>query len=184
MDALIRNWWMLAVRGVLGVVFGLVAIVYIHITLGEFVLLFGAYVFLDGLCSIASALRAAERVTVAWPLLLEGGVSVVLGVLAWGSPQISRGLLYLIATWGIITGILEIVAAVRLSRASSTQWFLALAGVSSVLVGMLLMGLPSAGAAAVVRLIGLYALVFGGMVLIAAFRLRGGRAAIPLLDAR
>ena len=175
---------MLAVRGVLGIMFGLVAILYIRITLGEFVLLFGAYVLLDGLCSIASALRAAARVTAAWPVLLEGAVSVVLGVLAWVSPHMSRGLLYLIATWGIITGILEIVAAVRLSRASSSQWFLALAGVSSVLVGMLLMGLPSAGSASVVRLIGIYALVFGGMILIAAFRLRGGRAAIPLLAGR
>ena len=181
MEALIRNWWLLALRGVLALVFGLTAIFYTRLTLGEFVLLFGLYVFLDGLGSIVSALRASERVTAAWPLLLEGSVSVMLGVLAWVSPGVSQTVLYLIATWGIITGILEIIAAVRLVQPSTTQWLLALSGVSSVLIGMLLLGLPAAGAASAVKLLGIYAFVFGGMILIASFRLRGGRGVLPLL---
>jgi uncharacterized membrane protein HdeD (DUF308 family) len=184
MDALIRSWWLLALRGVLALVFGLAAIFHTRITLGEFVLLFGLYVVLDGLGSIVSAMRADDGALAGWPLLLEGGVSVALGVIAWVSPRISPTLLFLIATWGIITGILEIVAAVKLPQPSTTQWCLALSGVSSVLIGMLLLGLPAAGVASIIRLLGLYAFVFGGLILAAAFRLRTGRGTVPLLAPR
>jgi uncharacterized membrane protein HdeD (DUF308 family) len=184
MDALIKSWWLLALRGVLALVFGLAAIFHTRMTLGEFVLLFGLYVFLDGLGSIVSAMRAGAGPATAWPLLLEGSVSVALGVIAWVSPRISPTLLYLIATWGIITGVLEIVAAVKLPQPSTTQWCLALSGVSSVLIGMLLLGLPAAGLASIVRLLGLYAFVFGGLILAAAFRLRTGGPAVPLLAPR
>lgn len=107
-----------------------------------------------------------------------------LGVVAWASPGISPAVLFLIATWGIITGILEITAAMRLPRPSTSQWCLALSGVSSVLIGMLLLGLPAAGMASVVRLLGLYALVFGGLLVVAAFRLRAGSGVVPLFATR
>lgn len=178
MDGLRRTWWLLTARGVLALAFGLVAI-FFRVTLGEVVLLFGLYVFFDGLGSIVSALRSGAGVKASWPLLLEGAVSVVLGVIAWNSPFISPALLYLIATWGIITGILEIVSAVRMPKPSTIQWCLALSGVSSVLIGMLLLGLPAAGAASVVRVLGVYGFVFGALILIAAFRLRAGGGAIP-----
>ena len=178
MDGLRKSWWLLAVRGVLALAFGVVAI-FSRVTLGEVVLLFGLYVFLDGLGSIVSALRSGAGVNASWPLLLEGVVSVFLGAIAWGWPHVSPMLLYLIATWGIITGILEFVAAVRLPKSSTAQWCLALSGVSSVLIGMLLLGLPAAGVASVVRLLGLYAFVFGALILVAAFRLRAGEAAVP-----
>ena len=179
-----KSWWLLALRGVLALAFGLTAIISTRLTLGEFVLLFGLYVFLDGLGSIVSAMRSGTGALAAWPLLVEGGVSVALGVIAWVSPHISATLLYLIATWGIITGIVEIVAAVKLPRRSTTQWCLALSGVSSVLIGMLLLGLPAAGVASIVRLLGLYAFVFGALILVAAFRLRAGGAAVPHLTLR
>ena len=109
---------------------------------------------------------------------------VVLGAIAWGSPHISPTLLYLIATWGIITGILEIVSTVRLPKPSTSQWCLALSGVSSVLIGMLLLGLPAAGQASVVRLLGLYAFVFGALILVAAFHLRAGGGVVPSVVSR
>ena len=87
MDALIKNWWLLALRGVLALVFGLAAVFYTRVTLGEFVLLFGFYVFLDGLGSVVSAIRSGGGMA-AWPLLLEGGVSVALGVVTWVAPRI------------------------------------------------------------------------------------------------
>ena len=183
-DGLRKSWWLLAARGVLALAFGLIAIVSVRITLGEFVLLFGLYVFLDGLGSIVSALRSGAAVAVSWPLLLEGAVSVALGVIAWGSPRISPTLLYLIATWGIVTGILEIVSAVRLPRPSTGQWCLALSGASSVLIGMLLLGVPAAGATSIVRLLGFYAFAFGALILVASFRLRAGEAAVPRLAHR
>ncbi|MBI2157644.1 MAG: DUF308 domain-containing protein [Candidatus Rokubacteria bacterium] len=174
-SALVSNWWMLAVRGVLAVLFALAALVWARVTLGEFVLLFGSYLLLDGLLAVASALRSAERFSQAWPLLLEGAVSVVLGVLAWVSPHISWAVLFLIASWGIITGVLEIVAAVGLRPDLTSQWLLALSGVSSLVLGMLLLALPGAGSVWVVRIVGVYALTFGVLLVAAAFRLRGGR---------
>ena len=176
--ALARNWWMLAIRGVLAVLFGLGALLWPHITLGEFVLLFGAYIFVDGLVAIASALRAAERLSQGWPLLLEGGVSSALGILAWASPMIPLALLYVIASWGIITGVLEIAAAIGLGLELTVRWLLGLSGVSSILLGMFLMVLPGAGAIEVVRVVGVYALVFGALVLGSAFRLRDWRSGI------
>jgi uncharacterized membrane protein HdeD (DUF308 family) len=174
-SALVSNWWMLAMRGVLAVLFALAALVWARITLGEFVLLFGSYLLLDGLLAVASAIRSAERFTQAWPLLLEGAVSVALGVLAWVSPHISWAVLFLIASWGIITGVLEIVAAVGLRPDATSQWLLALSGVSSLVLGMLLLALPGAGSVWVVRIVGVYALTFGVLLVAAAFRLRGGR---------
>ncbi len=138
-------------------------------------LLFGSYLLIDGLLAVASTIRAAERFTQGWPLLLEGAVSVVLGVLAWVSPNIPWVLLFLIASWGIITGVLEIVAAIGLRPDLTSQWLLALSGVSSLVLGMLLLAVPGAGSVWVVRIIGVYALIFGGLLLTAAFRLRGWR---------
>lgn len=174
-SALVRNWWMLALRGVVAVLFALAALVWAKITLGEFVLLFGSYLLIDGLLAIASAIRAAERFTQAWPLLLEGVVSIALGVLAWVSPHISWAVLFLIASWGIITGVLEIVVAVGLRPDPTSQWLLTLSGVSSLVLGMLLLALPGAGSVWVVRIVGAYALAFGALLVAAAFRLRGGQ---------
>lgn len=182
MEALTRNWWILALRGALAVLFGLVALLSPTLMLGAFVLLFGTYVLLDGLGSIACALRAVERVKAAWPLLVEGVVSVALGVMAW-VPRISLRQLYIIATWGLITGALEIIAASSVSHTTAGRWFLMLAGVSSVVIGGILFVLPIAGADEVRRFIGLYALIFGGAVLAASLHLRAGRAARPLAAA-
>lgn len=102
-------------------------------------------------------------------------MSVVLGVLAWVSPNIPWVLLFLIASWGIITGVLEIVAAIGLRPDLTSQWLLALSGVSSLVLGMLLLAVPGAGSVWVVGIIGVYALIFGGLLLTAAFRLRGWR---------
>lgn len=176
--ALVRSWWMLGTRGVVAVLFGLAALLWRDITLGEFVLLFGAYVFVDGLVAIVSAFRAAERLAQGWPLLVEGGVSVILGVIAWAFPMIPFTLLYLIASWGIVTGVLAIVAAMGLALEPTGRWLLGSAGASSVLLGMILMMLPAAGAIEVVRMVGVYALVFGVLVLMLAVRLRGWRGGL------
>ncbi len=99
-------------------------------------------------------------------------MSATLGVLAWVAPFISWALLFLIASWGIITGVLEIVLATRLRSDATSQWLFLLSGVMSVVLGMVLLALPGAGSIWVVRLIGVYALVFGGLLLTAAFSLR------------
>ncbi len=173
--ALARDWWIVGVRGVFAVLFGVAALLWPAITLGAFVLLFGAYAFADGIFAIASAVRGRAWVRRAWPVLLEGVVSATLGVLAWTFPMIPRRVLYLIAAWGIATGVLELAAAIGMARDATKRWLLGLSGLLSVLLGTLLLVLPQAGDRHVVTVVGIYAVAFGGLLVAAAFRLRDAR---------
>jgi uncharacterized membrane protein HdeD (DUF308 family) len=171
-SSLSRTWWILALRGLLALLFGVAALTWPRITLGGLVLGFGTYALVDGLAALTQWIRATERPWQGTALFLEGAVSVSLGIIAWGWPfTISPVLLYWIATWGILTGVLELVAAVWLLRDPTAQWLFGLAGVSSMLLGMLLMLLPRAGTE-IVRLVGLYAVTFGVLTFLAAFWLR------------
>jgi uncharacterized membrane protein HdeD (DUF308 family) len=162
MIVLARNWWALVLRGLLGVLFGLAAFVWPGISLAALVLLFGAYALLDGIVAVIGAVRAAERHGRWLPLLLEGIVGVVVGVLTFIWPAITAlALLYLIAAWALLTGIFELAAAVRLRREVDNEWLLGLAGVASIGFGLILAAFPGAGALAAVWIIGAYALMFG-----------------------
>ena len=174
MQTLVANWWALALRGLIGVVFGLLAIASPGLTLTALVLLYGAYAFLDGVLALVAAVRAAERHGRWGWLALEGLAGIGAGIVTFAWPGITAiVLLYLIAAWALVTGILEIAAAVRLRSEIKGEWALVLAGVASVVFGVLLFLYPSAGALAVVWLIGAYALLFGLLMLVLAFRLRG-----------
>ncbi|SRR5579883_716814 len=170
---LARNWWALAIRGLAAIVFGIAAFVVPNITLVVLVALFGAYALVDGLFAVVAAVQAAERHARWWPLLVEGAAGILLGVLTFVWPGLTALLLlYLIATWAILTGIAEIVAALRLRREIAGEWLLGLSGVLSLLFGLLLIAFPGTGALAVVWLIGAYALVFGVVLTGLALRLR------------
>jgi uncharacterized membrane protein HdeD (DUF308 family) len=181
LSPLSRGWRLLALRGAWALLFGVAALVWPGVTLGALVLGFGTYALIDGLAALAQSIRAAERPRQGIPLFLEGAVSVGLGIVAWGWPfAISPGLLYWIAIWGGLTGVLELLAAVGLLREPTAQWLFGLAGASSILLGVVLMLLPRAGTGAIVRLLGLYAVTFGVLTVLAAFWLRpaGGRASL------
>ena len=167
---LARHWWALALRGVFAVPFGLLTFLIPGITLFTLVLLFGAYAILDGIFDIVSAVRAPGR---HWPLVLEGVVGIIIGILTFLWPGITTMvLLYLIAFWAIFTGVLEIVAGIRLREVIANEWLLILMGVLSVLFGFLILIFPGAGALAIVIWIGAYALLFGIMLIALAFLLR------------
>src|SRR3954453_9889214 len=162
----------LAVRGIFAVIFGLVALLWPGITLWALVLLFGAYAFADGIFAIVAAFRQEDR-GVRWLVLLEGVLGVVLGVLTFLWPgTVALALLYIIAAWAIITGILEIAAAVGLRRVIPGEWALIVGGVASVIFGVLLAVWPREGLLALVWIFGIYALVFGVMQLVLAYRVR------------
>jgi uncharacterized membrane protein HdeD (DUF308 family) len=173
--ALVRHWWLLGMRGIIALVFGAVALLWPGIGLGTFVLLFGTYAFVDGIIAVFCAFGAAERLTQSWPVLLEGIVSVTLGVLAWVWPRLSLQVLYVVATWGLITGALELGGAAMLRLDLTSRSLLVLGGASSVLLAAFLMAIPGAVAVDVVRAVGFYAVVFGALVLAASLRLRQRR---------
>jgi uncharacterized membrane protein HdeD (DUF308 family) len=175
---LVRNWWMMAIRGGLAIAFGLAVLLWPGVTLSDVVVLFGVYAVLDGAWTIGAGARASARLFDAWPVVLEGAVSVALGLLALLWPFVPRGVVYVLAGWGLITGVLELVAAVRLPREGAGHWLLGTAGLSSLFLAGLILLLPRADSDVVVRVIATYAQVFGSVLLLAAllFARRAGPA--------
>ncbi|MFO0574530.1 MAG: HdeD family acid-resistance protein [Polyangia bacterium] len=164
------GWRALALRGALSIVFGVLALIWPGLTLATLVLLFGAYSLADGAFAIVAALRRHAR---SWPLVVEGAVGIAAGLGAFLWPGLTAlALVYLIAAWAVVTGALEIAAAVRLRRVIQGEWLLALSGVASIALGLLLMARPGLGALALVGLLAAYAIVFGGLLLGLALRLR------------
>ena len=175
---LARHWWVIALRGLAAVVFGVLAFAWPGITLAVLVLLFGAYALVDGILAIVVAVRGGtdHRLFMG----LEGVVGVLAGLATFVFPGLTAlVLLYIIAFWAILTGILEVVAAVRLRQAITNEWGLIIGGVLSVLFGIVLIASPGAGALAVVFLIGFYAVLFGVTLLMLSWRLRSHAQQLP-----
>jgi uncharacterized membrane protein HdeD (DUF308 family) len=169
-----RNyWWILAIRGLLAVLFGLAAFLWPGLTLLVLVLLFGAYALIDGVIAVVVSLQERRVFARWWVLLLEGLVGIAAGVVAFVWPGITAlALLYVIAAWAIVTGVLEIVTAFSARLPLAIEWTLALAGILSVALGVLLAILPGPGLLGLVWLIGIYAIVFGVLLIVRAFQFR------------
>lgn len=166
------SWWAWVLRGLAAIIFGVLAFVWPGITLTALVFLWGAYALVDGGFAIAAGVKAYGENKRWWVLLLEGILSVVAGVLAFAIPGITAlVLLILIGAWAIVTGAFEIAAAIQLRKYIKGEWLLALAGIASALFGILMFVNPSAGAVAVVWLIGAYAVVFGFLLVALGLRL-------------
>jgi uncharacterized membrane protein HdeD (DUF308 family) len=173
LETLTRYWWAVLLRGVIAVLFGLAALIWPDITLLALVILFGAYALVDGIINLGTAIFGGPNVSRRGWLVFEGIAGVILGVLTFAWPDITAlVLLWVIAAWALVTGVLEIVAAVRLRREIQGEWMLAIGGALSVLFGILLAVWPAAGALTVVILIGIYAIVFGGALIGLGLRLR------------
>lgn len=170
---LARNWWALVLRGLFAVLFGIMALAWPGITLGALVLLYGAYALADGVFAIAAVMAGRTGGRPWWSLLVEGLVGIAVGIMTFAWPGITAlVLLYLIAAWAFVTGIFEIVAAIRLREEIRGEWLLALSGILSVLFGLALVIWPGAGAVALVWVIGAYAIAFGALLIALGFRLR------------
>jgi uncharacterized membrane protein HdeD (DUF308 family) len=172
-NVLVHNWGMVALRGVVALLFGLLTLFNPGITLVTLVLFFGAYAFADGIFTIIGAIANRHEEPHWVGLLLAGLVGILAGIATFLLPGITaRVLLLLIAAWAIIVGISEIVAAIRLRKLITGEWLLVLAGLLSLAFGVFVILAPGAGALAVVLWIGAYALVSGIVLLALAFRLR------------
>jgi uncharacterized membrane protein HdeD (DUF308 family) len=147
METLARNWWLLVVRGVLAVIFGILAFALPGPTVLALVILFAAYMAVDGIMAIVLAIRRAQQRREWWALVLEGiaGLAVAVITVIW--PDVTAlALLYLIAAWALVTGVMEIVAAVRLRKVIRGEFFLGLAGVASIAFGIIAIVFPRQGA--------------------------------------
>jgi uncharacterized membrane protein HdeD (DUF308 family) len=173
---LARHWWVLALRGLLAVVLGVLALIWPSTTVRALVILFAIYALVDGLFSLFSALTNGPRRAGWWLLLTEALAGIGTGILALIWPQITAyAFLYLIAAWAIMTGVFELVAALRLRREVEGEWALALAGAVSIVLGLLLAWRPGSGLVAVAWFVGAYAIIFGALLIVLSLRLRGLR---------
>jgi uncharacterized membrane protein HdeD (DUF308 family) len=161
-------------RGGIAILFGLAAFLRPGITLVALILLFGAYALVDGVFAIVGTFGGATGQTPRWLLLVEGVVGILAGLIAFVFPGLTAfALLYVIAAWAIFTGVLEMLTAIRLRQEITGEWALILGGIFSVIFGLLLAVLPGVGILSLIWLIGAYAVAFGVLLLIAAFRVRG-----------
>ena len=167
-----KHWWLLLLRGIAAIIFGLLAWALPAITLWAVVLLFGAYAIVDGVVAIVNSFSGAGSQH-RWSTLLMGLVGVGAGVVAFGWPGITAiALLWVIAVWAVFTGILEITAAFGLPAPTGDRWLLGLAGGASTAFGVLLVTRPGAGLLTLVWLLGFYGVFYGVLAIIASFKLR------------
>jgi uncharacterized membrane protein HdeD (DUF308 family) len=168
-----RDWWLLALRGMAAIMFGLLALIWPGITLLTLIYLFGAYALANGILSFAVALKARRGRHHSGSLIFGGIISIVTALIAFFLPGITAlGLVLLIAAFAFVNGISEIAAAIRLRKVITNEWLLVLTGILSLIFGIILSVMPGAGALALVLWIGAWMIVIGILLLILAFRVR------------
>ena len=172
LQPLVKNWWMMAGRGVLSVLFGAAITLWRLPVFDAVVISFGTYAIADGILAIAAALRAGRPQMTGWPVALEGVISIALGVLAFVWPHLPRGAIGVLVAWGLLTGMCELVAAARLPRQLAAHWLVATAGAFSIFLALAVLALPHAGSDRVALALGVYAIVFGIVILLTSLRFR------------
>ena len=167
------TWWVLMLRGVLAIVFGVLTWRQPEISVTLLILFFGAYILADGVLGVYSAVAGRKDHDDWWVLLIWALISVGVGVLTFLAPGITAlALLFYIAIWAIATGVLQILAGIRLRKQIQGEWLLILGGLASVIFGVFMMAQPVAGALAMAWLIALYAVLFGVLLVLLALRVR------------
>ncbi len=162
-----RNWGWVVLRGVVAVLFGVLAFAWPGMTLAALVIVWGAYALADGVLALISAWQVRDQGgSPFWSLVLLGLCGIAAGVVTFIWPAMTAiTLLMLIAAWAVVTGILEIVAAIALRKEIEGEWRLGLSGVLSVIFGVIMFAAPGAGALALIWVIAAYAIVFGALVI-------------------
>lgn len=172
LHGLAKNWWAVLLRGIASIVFGVLAFAWPGITLWTLIILYGAYALVDGLFALYAAVTgngAAPR----WWMAAVGIAGVLAGIVAFAWPGLTAlTLVMLIGAWAVVSGIFEIVGAIRLRKEIDNEWMLILHGVLTVIFGALLLAMPGAGALAMVWVIGAYAIAAGILLALLSFRLK------------
>ena len=170
--ALAKNWWLLLLRGIAAIIFGLLAFAWPGLTLLTLILFYGAFALVDGVLAIAAAITGGVPGS-RWWLAIVGLLGIAAGLLTFLTPGLTAlVLLFFIAGWAIVTGVFEIIGAIKLRKEIDNEWLLILSGIISVLFGVGMMLAPGAGALALVWVIGAYSVVLGVIFVALAFRLK------------
>ncbi len=170
-----RNWWMLLVRGFAAILLGIAALIVPGITLSALVTVFAAYLFVDGFFLIVSAITRMSYPRW-WLTLLEGVLGILAGISAFLFPGAAvLTFFYIVAAWAVITGAFQIVNAIELRRQIDNEWWMILGGAISILWGGLLLARPAEGILTLLWLFAVAAILFGVMLILLAFRVRGMR---------
>jgi uncharacterized membrane protein HdeD (DUF308 family) len=170
-----KYWWVMLLRGLLAIAFGVMAIVWPGLTLFWMIWLFGVYAIVDGVLEIWSGIRNRYRHDRWWTEILIGLAGIVAGFLVLVLPGVTAiVLIYFIAAWMIFSGVMGIIYAIRVRNEISNEWFIIISGVLSVIVGLYFLAFPRDGALSLVWLIGIYAILFGIMLVAFAMRARRG----------
>jgi uncharacterized membrane protein HdeD (DUF308 family) len=181
-DALLHNWWAVLLRGLLAMAFGIITFIWPGLSLASLVLVYGAFAFADGVLALVSAIRGQiDEGRRRWAMILRGLLGVGTGIVTILWPDITTlALLSVIAAWAVVGGALEIVSAIRLRRVIRGEWAMALSGLLSVALGVMLVIFPAAGALALVLWVGAYMFVIGIALTALSVRLRSwGRRELP-----
>jgi uncharacterized membrane protein HdeD (DUF308 family) len=170
--ALAKNWWLLLLRGIAAIVFGVLAFAWPGLTLLTLILFYGAFALVDGVLAIVAAVTGGAPAP-RWWLAIVGLFGIAAGLLTFLMPGLSAlVLLFFIAGWAIATGVLQIIGAIQLRKEIDNEWLLIFGGVVSVLFGIGMMLAPGAGALALVWVIGIYAVITGVVLVALALRLK------------
>jgi len=173
LSELAENWWLLLLRGLAAIAFGVIAFFWPDITLTALIYLFGIYAIVDGVFAIWAAFNAMGDAGPRWWLGLSGVVGILAGLAAFFYTGITAlVLLMFIAVWAIIIGLAQIWGAIELRKILDDAWLLGLTGVLGIAFGVILIAKPGAGALALVWMIGWFAIVFGCLYIALAFRLK------------
>lgn len=174
LSAICNKWWVFLLNGIAAILFGIMAFVWPGVTLLTLILLFGFYCIADGIAAIFASFARSEATGRSWwQMLLLGAISLIAGVVAIAWPGISAAaLLFVIAAWAIVHGVFEIAAAIALRKVIDHEWMLVVAGVVSILFGIVLVAQPAAGALVVIWWIGAFAILRGLFLAALAFKLR------------
>ncbi len=170
-----REWWVFLVRGIAAIVFGVMALVWPVATLLVLVIMFGAYVLVDGVTLLVALIRGdAPARRHAWAVGIMGALGIVAGIVTFAWPDATAlTLLYVVAFWAIAMGVMQMMAAIALRREIDGEFWMGLGGLVSVVFGAVLILFPGAGLLSLVWLVGFWAITFGASSVGLAFRLRG-----------
>ena len=174
--AVARHWWLVLLRGIAAIAFGILAIAWPGVTLLTLIVLYGAYALADGVLSLAAAATDRGGPVPRWWLVVAGLLGIAAGLLTFLWPGVTAlVLITFMGAWALVRGIFEIIDAIRLRKQIENEWLLILAGLLSVLFGLAVLVAPGAGAVALVWLIGAYAIAFGILMVALSLRLRRHR---------